>query len=228
MVPGSDIARSRQHERLDRLGRCCHVGRDAKGWIGLGDAATSAGTLREADAAFLKYIELARRTNDERAISVGLNRHGDVLEAQGNLPEALESFRDGLAIRDRLAKADPGNAGWQRGLSLSYNKIGDVLVTQGNLPEALKSFRDGLAIANRLAQADPGNAGWQRDLIVSCVKLAGIDQTGARTFLARARSRPLFSGCGALGAQSWRRMPEGARTGGPPTGIFPCLCACAG
>jgi hypothetical protein len=32
---------------------------------------------------------------------------GRVLVDQGNLPEALKSFRDGLAIRDRLAKADP-------------------------------------------------------------------------------------------------------------------------
>jgi hypothetical protein len=52
---------------------------------------------------------------------------------QGNLAEALKSFRDGLAIADRLAKSDPGNAGWQRDLSVSYNKIGDVLVAQGNL-----------------------------------------------------------------------------------------------
>jgi hypothetical protein len=105
----------------------------------------------------------------------------------GQSAEALKSFRDGLAIRDRLAQADPGNAGWQRDLSVSYDRVGDVLVAQGNLPEALKSFRDGLAIADRLAQADPGNAGWQRDLIVSCAKLAGIDQTGAPTFLARAQ-----------------------------------------
>jgi hypothetical protein len=59
--------------------------------------------------------------------------------AQGNLPEALKSYQADLAIADRLAKADPGNAGWQRDLSVSYNKIGDVLVAQGNLPEALKS-----------------------------------------------------------------------------------------
>ena len=65
---------------------------------------------------------------------------GDVLVAQGNLPEALKSFRDGLAIRDRLASADPGNAGWQRDLSVSYNKVGDVLEAQGDLPEALKSY----------------------------------------------------------------------------------------
>ena len=59
------------------------------------------------------------------------------LVAQGNLPEALKSFRDSLAITDRLAKADPGNAGWQRDLSVSYDRVGDVLVAQGNPPEAL-------------------------------------------------------------------------------------------
>ena len=70
---------------------------------------------------------------------------------------------------------------------MSYEKVGDVLVAQGNLPEALKAFRHSHDIFNRLAQADPGNAGWQGDLIVSYVKLAGIDQTGARTFLTKAQ-----------------------------------------
>ena len=45
-----------------------------------------------------------------------------MLVAQGNLPEALKSYRDGLAIRERLAKADPGNAGWQRDLSVSLRQ----------------------------------------------------------------------------------------------------------
>jgi tetratricopeptide (TPR) repeat protein len=81
------------------------------GWFGLGDAAMAAGTLQEADAGFLKYIELARRTRDEREVAVGLTGRGDVLVAQGNLPEALKSFRDGLAIRDRLAKAPATPAG---------------------------------------------------------------------------------------------------------------------
>jgi len=92
-----------------------------------------------------------------------------VLVEQGNLPEALKSFRDGLVIAERLAQADPGNAGWQRDLSVLYDRVGFVLVEQGNLPEALKSFRDALAISERLAQADPGNAGWQRDLSVYAV-----------------------------------------------------------
>ena len=99
---------------------------------------------------------------------------GDVLVAQGNLPEALKSFRDFSAIRDRLAKADAGNARWQQDLSVSYNRIGDVLVAQGNLTDALKSFRDSLAIRDRLAKADAGNAGWQRDLAVSYNRIGNV------------------------------------------------------
>jgi tetratricopeptide (TPR) repeat protein len=92
------------------------------------------------------------------------DRIGVVLVAQGNLPQALKSYRDSLTIADQLAKSDLGNAGWQRDLSVSYEHVGDVLVAQGNLPEALKFYRDGLTIMVRLAQLDPGNAGWQDDL----------------------------------------------------------------
>ena len=99
---------------------------------------------------------------------------GDLFVTTGNLNQADEAYRQARTIADRLAKADPGNAGWQRDLSVSYDKIGDVLVAQGNLPEALKSFRDGLAIADRLAKADPGNAGWQRDLSVSYDKIGDV------------------------------------------------------
>ena len=79
----------------------------------------------------------------------------------------MREYREAAAVADRLAKADPGNAGSQRDLSVSYDRIGDVLVAQGTLAEALTSFRDSLAIRDRLAKADPGNAGSQRDLSVS-------------------------------------------------------------
>ncbi|GLI37946.1 hypothetical protein KI811_05985 [Geobacter hydrogenophilus] len=46
--------------------------------------------------------------------------------AQGDLPAALTSFRASLAIRERLAKADPGNAGWQRDLIVSYVKLSEA------------------------------------------------------------------------------------------------------
>jgi tetratricopeptide (TPR) repeat protein len=116
------------------------------------------------------------RVVGRRDLAVSYEKVGDVLVAQGNLPEALKFYRDSLAIRDRLAKSDLGNAGWQRDLAVSYDKVGDVLVAQGHLPEALKFYRDSLAIADQLAKSDPGNAGWQRDLAVSYAKLAVLLQ----------------------------------------------------
>ena len=56
----------------------------------------------------------------QRDLSVSFNKVGDVQVAQGDLPAALKSFRDSLAIRDRLSKSDPDNAGWQRDLSVSF------------------------------------------------------------------------------------------------------------
>ena len=94
--------------------------------------------------------------------------------AQGNLPAALSSYQAGLAIRERLAKSDPGNAGWQRDLAVSYDRVGDVQVAQGDLPAALGSYQASLAIIDRLAKSDPGNAGWQRDLSVLYAKLASV------------------------------------------------------
>ena len=96
--------------------------------------------------------------------------------AQGDLPAALTSYQASLAISDRLAKADPGNAGWQRDLSVSHNKIGDVQRAQGDLPAALTSYQASLAISERLAKADPGNAGWQRDLSVSHDRIGDVQR----------------------------------------------------
>jgi hypothetical protein len=50
---------------------------------------------------------------------VSYNKVGNVLVAQGNLPEALKSYQDSFAVRDVLSKYDPANAGLQRDLSVS-------------------------------------------------------------------------------------------------------------
>jgi eukaryotic-like serine/threonine-protein kinase len=119
----------------------------------------------------------------QRDLSVSFNHVGDVQVARGDLTGALTSYRDTLAIRDRLAKSDPGNAGWQRDLSVSYEKVGDVQVAQGDLTGALTSYRDTRAIRDRLAKSDPGNAGWQRwqrDLAISHFKLASVYERQTR------------------------------------------------
>lgn len=50
-----------------------------------------------------------------------LTRRGDLLASQGDLAGAMEAYRAGMAIAQRLAAADPSNTGLQRDLSVSRN-----------------------------------------------------------------------------------------------------------
>jgi tetratricopeptide (TPR) repeat protein len=111
---------------------------------------------------------------DSRELYWLVTAAGTYLQERAATADVLPLYQRGLAIADRLAKSDPGNAGWQRDLSISQEKIGDVLGAQGNLPAALDSYKASLAIRDRLAKSDPGNAGWQRDLSVAHNKIGDV------------------------------------------------------
>jgi tetratricopeptide (TPR) repeat protein len=147
-------------------------------WADAGDFARDAGSLGAAREAFARGLDEAIRRQDQWWQMAFENRLGDLDVAAGDLAKALSRYQLALSFADRLAKADPGNAGWQRDLSVSHNKIGDVLTAQGNLPAALDAFKASLAIAMSLAKADPGNAGWQRDLAISHGRVAMIEARG--------------------------------------------------
>jgi tetratricopeptide (TPR) repeat protein len=108
---------------------------------------------------------------DAMSRSVVAVSDGDILLAQGNLGEALKSYRESLAIRERLIKADPDRTDCQHPLAVSYQRIGDVLLAQSNRPEALKSYRDSFGIMDRLAKVDPNSTKAQRELSVSYLKI---------------------------------------------------------
>jgi hypothetical protein len=61
--------------------------------------------------------------------------------AEGDLAGALTSYRDGLAIIDRLAKSNPNNAGWQRDLSGLLTKVGDPAPVSSLAASALRKMR---------------------------------------------------------------------------------------
>ena len=95
--------------------------------------------------------------------------------AQGNLAAALTSYRAVAAIAERLAKADPGNAGWQRDLSVSHNKIGDVQLAQGDLAAALTSYQAALDDCRAAGESRPR----QRRLAARPLGLAQQDRRRA-------------------------------------------------
>jgi predicted Zn-dependent protease len=95
---------------------------------------------------------------------VSYNYVGNVQVAQGDLVGALKSYKDGLAIAERLAKSDPGNAEWRRDLAVSFAKLGWVHRQSADRAEALDFFRQGQAIMSRLSKISPDNATWKQDL----------------------------------------------------------------
>jgi tetratricopeptide (TPR) repeat protein len=154
-------------------------------WILVGRLERQDGNLAAAADAFTRARELAAAGGAERDLGVSHNRIGDVRVVQGGLTGARVHYEAGLAIRERLAKADPHNTDRQRDLAVSHSKIGDVRRAQGDLAGALEAYEAGHAIAEHLAAADPRNAVWQRDLSLSHerigdVRVAEGDLAGAR------------------------------------------------
>src|SRR5258708_10735681 len=83
-----------------------------------------------------------------------------------------------LAIVEKLAARDEGNAGWQRDLSVSWNKIGDTRVAQGDLAGALRAYSDKIATVQDRTPRTKCTPISQRDLSVSWSKIG--DTTAAQ------------------------------------------------
>ena len=104
--------------------------------------------------------------------------------------------------RERLAAADPSNAGWQRDLSVSHEQARRRAGGAGaSWPTRSQAYQASLAIREQLAAADPSNAGWQRDLSVSHNKIGDVlvaqgHLAGALTRLPREPRHPRAAGGG--------------------------------
>ena len=129
--------------------------------------------LDDAGRRFDRVVSLAGDRHDWHRYWAELG-HGDIAVAHGDLGKALRQYRACHEIADRLAKAEPGNAGWQYDLGISNERIGNVLMAQGDLTAALKSYQTKQEIISRLAKIDAGNAPWQRDLSVAYNKVGEV------------------------------------------------------
>jgi len=123
------------------------------GWIQI-----EYGDLLKAQSRLARVLELAKGAGQSFYEFWALTGVGDILVKKGNLPEALKSYQDELAIIERLANSDPGNAEWQRDLIISYKKIADCSppkVRRANLSRALE-ITQALYASGRLAPKDEG------------------------------------------------------------------------
>ncbi|HWA22006.1 MAG TPA: tetratricopeptide repeat protein [Caulobacterales bacterium] len=124
-----------------------------------------AGKLMQAKEMAERSRRAVKSARDE---SVAEDELGDVLVKTGDLSGAKQRFEASLAVRDRLAAANPGSAEAQRDLIVSYAKLAGVFPGQGWWRKAHETAQK-LAAEGRLAPADE----WILD---HCAKHAAEDE----------------------------------------------------
>jgi tetratricopeptide (TPR) repeat protein/tRNA A-37 threonylcarbamoyl transferase component Bud32 len=110
-------------------------------------------------------LEAESPTDDVRAVLAW--SHSDIgvlLEESGKPAEALTAHRRALAIRQKLADANPSVTQFQAELAGAHNNIGIVLSQMGKPAEALAAYRHALAIRQALADASPAVTLYQTGL----------------------------------------------------------------
>jgi DNA-binding transcriptional regulator GbsR (MarR family) len=100
--------------------------------------------------------------------------------AQNDLAAALMSYRDCLAIRERLAQSDAGNADWQRDLAWGYAKLAKVQRQSNDPASASDALRRAQVIMEGLTKLSPDNADY-RNLLAQL-----RDQTAGSTISKRS------------------------------------------
>ena len=120
-----------------------------------------------AEEAWREAAASYRHTGSEGLAAKAWTELGNLYVLTGRSNDALATLREGMAIRERLVRHDPGNSRWQQDLSFSHDRIGDVLEVQGDLTGASAAYRQGMAIRERLTRQYPDKLQWQRDLSVS-------------------------------------------------------------
>jgi hypothetical protein len=98
-------------------------------------------------------------------------------------------YQADLAIADRLAKSDPGNAEWQRDLAISLVRLTIMHRQSGDMASARDELRQGQAIMARLTKLALENAQWKKDLAWFDGQIADLDRETAEVRPPPRRSK---------------------------------------
>lgn len=128
-----------------------------------------------------------------RDLAVAHEKVGDRLSGLERFDEAIEAYRESLAIREGLYRTEPDNTERRRDYVAAVGKIGDRLMLSGLLDEAEPHLRESLGEHAALLALDPANALASTDLVVSQYRLARF----ALLKLTALRERLAATGSGA-------------------------------
>jgi tetratricopeptide (TPR) repeat protein len=151
-----DFAAIRYRDAASNYEKSISVLPTMSGYLNLGISLLYASHFRQAEAAFISGLQVARKKADAEFEGAFVGNIGNVYSTQGKLAEALKSYQAALAIHKQI-----GNP---LGEASVLGNIGIVYSTQGKLEEALESYQAALEIdkqiGNPLGEANAlGNIG---------------------------------------------------------------------
>jgi tetratricopeptide (TPR) repeat protein/tRNA A-37 threonylcarbamoyl transferase component Bud32 len=120
------------------------------------------------------------------ATAIANVRIGDLLAEQGDKAAAEHAYRDGLAILEQLAAAQPGNAGARQGAAAGCSKLGLLLLRADRKVEAETVLKRSLDLYGALVEKDQANANYQDGLANARHNLAGLFRVTGRLSEAEA------------------------------------------
>ena len=114
---------------------------------------------------------------------------GYELQLAGKPAFALTAYERALAIRQKLADANPNVTDFQSNLSSTHQVMGWALNQSGKPVEALAVFERAITIMQKLADANPNVTEWQTELANDLGFMGGIHVKAGRTAEAVAAVR---------------------------------------
>ena len=94
-------------------------------------------------------------------LCVSNDRIGTILFKQGLYEEALQAYRDCLAVQERLEDRIPITTVGQENIARSHDKIGATLVKLSRNEEGLKAQREAHAIREGLPEIERESSEWR-------------------------------------------------------------------
>mgnify|MGYP000670928339 CR=1 FL=1 len=97
---------------------------------------------------------------------------GDVHYQRNELPKAIDLYREGIAILERVAATNPADDDARKWHGVLVSRLGDALLGHGKFAEALAMRQRHLEIVRAVVAATPDDAQAQHELCISLSKLA--------------------------------------------------------
>lgn len=96
-------------------------------------------------------------SKQSRSLAVSLNNLASLQWRQGQIQQAIQSYRECVSILEASLEQYPGLIGHRKELAIALNNLGLVLSKKGNYFEASDSFEKSTSLISAIADTDPSD-----------------------------------------------------------------------